>query len=124
MAEVEQDLVPEAGVQQVQDGVLDAADVQVDATGVVGPHIGARAHPVLLVLDRTGREQGQGDGLLGAGADFQLQLLALFERAFELAGLLEPFRPEIYTPVPGNIKFIVNFNLLTMNARRLPSISR
>ena len=33
VAEVEQHLVPEAGVQQVQHGVLDAADVQVDAAG-------------------------------------------------------------------------------------------
>ena len=31
VAEVVQHLVPEPGVQQVQDGVLDAADVQVDA---------------------------------------------------------------------------------------------
>ena len=34
VAQVEQDLVPEAGVQQVQHGVLDAADVQVDAADV------------------------------------------------------------------------------------------
>ena len=48
VAEVEQHLVPEAGVQQVQHGVLDAADVQVDAARVVGPDVGLRAHPVAL----------------------------------------------------------------------------
>ena len=48
VAEVEQHLVPEAGVQQVQHGVLDAADVEVDAAGMVGAHVGARAHPVAL----------------------------------------------------------------------------
>ena len=36
VAEVEEHLVPEAGVQQVQHGVLDAADVEVDAAGMVG----------------------------------------------------------------------------------------
>ena len=30
--------------------VLGAADVQVDAAGVIGPDVGARAHPVLLDL--------------------------------------------------------------------------
>ena len=48
VAEVVQHLVPEAGVQQVQHGVLDAADVEVDTAGVVGSHVGARAHPVRL----------------------------------------------------------------------------
>ena len=48
VAEVEQDLVPEAGVQQMEDGVLDAADVQIDPTGMVGTQVGARAHPVAL----------------------------------------------------------------------------
>ena len=45
VAQVEQHLVPEAGVQQVQHGVLDTADVQVDTarmTVALGPH------PVLL----------------------------------------------------------------------------
>ena len=46
--EVVQHLVPEAGIQQVQHGVLDAADVEVDAAGVIGPNVGARAHPVRL----------------------------------------------------------------------------
>jgi hypothetical protein len=44
-----QDLVPEPRVQQVQDGVLDAADVQVDAAGVTGAR-GVRAQPVALDL--------------------------------------------------------------------------
>ena len=44
-AQVEQHLVPEPGVQQVQHGVLDAADVQVDAARVLGA---LRPHPVLL----------------------------------------------------------------------------
>ena len=39
VAEVEQHLVPEAGVQQVQHGVLDAADVEVDAARVVRAHV-------------------------------------------------------------------------------------
>ena len=50
MAEVEQHLVPEAGVQQVQHGVLDAADVQVDAAGIAGP---LRSHPVALDVGST-----------------------------------------------------------------------
>jgi len=33
VAEVEQDLVPEPGVKEVEDGVLDAADVKVNAGG-------------------------------------------------------------------------------------------
>jgi hypothetical protein len=37
VAEVEQHLVPEAGVEQVQHGVLDAADVQVDPARMSGP---------------------------------------------------------------------------------------
>ena len=53
VAEIEKNLVPEAGVQQVQHCVLDTADVEVDAAGMVRPHVGARAHPVLLVLDGT-----------------------------------------------------------------------
>jgi hypothetical protein len=44
VAQVVQDLVPEAGVQQVQDGVLDAADVQVDAARV-GDRLGPSALP-------------------------------------------------------------------------------
>ena len=48
VTEVEQHLVPEAGVQQVQHGVLDAADVEVDATGMVGAHVGAGPGPVGL----------------------------------------------------------------------------
>ena len=62
VAEVVQHLVPEAGVQQVQHGVLDAADVQVDAAGVVGPHVGLRAHPVPLdrrVDERASRWSGR-----------------------------------------------------------------
>ncbi len=47
MPQVVQDLGPEAGVQQVQHGVLGAADVQVDAAV---RHALARAHPVLLDL--------------------------------------------------------------------------
>ena len=47
VAQVEQHLVPEAGVQQVQHRVLGAADVQVDAAAVALP---LRAHPVALVL--------------------------------------------------------------------------
>jgi len=43
VAQVEQDLVPEARVEQVQDGVLDAADVQVGAAGGVAG-LGARRH--------------------------------------------------------------------------------
>ena len=52
MAEVEQDLVPEAAVQEVQHGVLDTADVQVDAAcaldrlrRTIG---GRRTHPIPL----------------------------------------------------------------------------
>ena len=48
VAQVEQDLVPEARVKQVQDGMLDAADVQVGAAGDVAG-LGARPHPVGLV---------------------------------------------------------------------------
>ena len=48
VAEVEQDLVPEPGVEQVQDGVLDPADVEVDPAGVVRA-TGVLAHPVALV---------------------------------------------------------------------------
>ena len=36
MPQVVQDLVPEPGIEQVQDRVLDAADIEVDATGVAG----------------------------------------------------------------------------------------
>src|SRR6266511_4405160 len=46
LAQVVQHLLPEARVQQVQDRLLDPADVQVDAARVAGP---ARAHPVALV---------------------------------------------------------------------------
>ena len=42
--------MPETGVQQVQHGVLDTADVQVDTAGMVRTHIGARPHPVALHL--------------------------------------------------------------------------
>ena len=42
MAQVEQHLVPEPRVQQVQHRVLDAADVQVDAAGVVGAVLAGR----------------------------------------------------------------------------------
>ncbi len=49
VAEVEQHLVPEPRVQQVQHGVLDAADVQVDAAGVVRARR-VLAHPVPLDL--------------------------------------------------------------------------
>ena len=45
MAEVEQHLVPEAGVQQVEHGVLDAADVEVDTARMARS---LRPHPVLL----------------------------------------------------------------------------
>ena len=51
VAEVEQHLVPEAGVQQVQHGVFDAADVQVHAAGLAGGLVVVRTHPVVeLVL--------------------------------------------------------------------------
>ena len=51
VAEVEQHLVPEAGVQQVQHRVLDAADVQVDAARIGRPSDRRlRAHPVALDL--------------------------------------------------------------------------
>ena len=50
MAEVEQHLVPETRVQQVQHGVLHAADIQIDTAGMIGADVGAGAHPV--VLDR------------------------------------------------------------------------
>ncbi len=56
MAQVEQDLVPEAGVQQVQHGVLDATDIQVDTAGVA---FVLGAHPVLLDL---GIDEGIGVG--------------------------------------------------------------
>ena len=47
VAQVEQHLVPEPRVQQVQHGVLDAADVQLDAAERT---VGVRAHPVVLDL--------------------------------------------------------------------------
>ena len=47
VAEVEQHLVPEPGVQQVQHGVLDAADIQVHTAGFL---LIRGAHPVLFVL--------------------------------------------------------------------------
>ena len=56
VAQVVQHLVPEARVEQVQHGVLDAADVEVDAARVAGAgrgagdRLGARPHPVGLVL--------------------------------------------------------------------------
>ena len=51
VSEVEQHLVPEARVQQVQHGVLHAADVEVEATGVLrSVQLGTRAHPIGLVL--------------------------------------------------------------------------
>src|SRR5665811_2584156 len=56
VAQVEQHLVPEAGVQQVQHGVLDPTDIQIGTTRVDGtnrcPHngFGVLAHPVLLHL--------------------------------------------------------------------------
>ena len=65
MAEIEQYLVPKTGVEQVQHGVLGAADVQINARGRVGcPSRPRRAgdsapyrpHPVLLrVLADKGR---------------------------------------------------------------------
>ena len=48
--QVEQDLVPEPRVQQVQHGVLDAADVQVHAARGTGGGVVLRPHPVLLEL--------------------------------------------------------------------------
>ncbi len=45
VSEVVEDLVPEACVEEVQNGVFDTADIEVDATGVTGS---ARAHPVAL----------------------------------------------------------------------------
>ena len=56
VAQVVQDLVPEARVQQVQNGVLDAADVEIDTAGVARAVVGrTRTHPVRLVLDRAER---------------------------------------------------------------------
>ena len=52
LAQVVEHLVPEPGVQQVQDGVLDPADVQVDTAGVARPR-GVPRHPVLLDLGRA-----------------------------------------------------------------------
>ena len=49
VAEVEQDLVPEAGVEQVEDGVLGPADVEVDGQPVVGGGAGERRGVVLRV---------------------------------------------------------------------------
>ena len=48
--EIEQNLVPEARVQQVQHCVFDATHVQIDATGVSGATVAivGRTHPVLL----------------------------------------------------------------------------
>ena len=48
VAEIEQDLVPEAGVEEVQDGVLDPAHVEVHPTGIAGASR-VLAHPVALV---------------------------------------------------------------------------
>ena len=45
VAEVVENLVPEARIEKVQHGVLDAADVKVDTAGVAGAF---RAHPVTL----------------------------------------------------------------------------
>ena len=56
VAQVVQHLVPEPRVEQVQHGVLDAADVEVDAArvagarGGAGDRLGARPHPVGLVV--------------------------------------------------------------------------
>ena len=47
MAQVKENLLPEAGVEQVQDRVLDAADVHVGAAADLAL---ARAHPVGQVL--------------------------------------------------------------------------
>ena len=46
VSQVEQNLVPEAGVEQVQDSVFDTADVQ---TGTPGGALGSRPQPVGLV---------------------------------------------------------------------------
>ena len=50
MPEVVEHLVPEPGVQQVQNGMFHAAHVKVHSAGMVGPLIGAGAHPVTLYL--------------------------------------------------------------------------
>ncbi len=55
VAEVEEHLVPEAGVQQVQHGVFDAADVQVHTAARRPVLVVVRAHPVveLVLLDHV-----------------------------------------------------------------------
>ena len=50
MPEVVEHLVPEPRVQQVQHGVFDATDVEVDASRMVRADIGSWAHPVRLDL--------------------------------------------------------------------------
>ena len=52
MTQVEENLLPEARVQQVKNRVLNATDVQVGATGFFAF---ARAHPVVEVLRRSQR---------------------------------------------------------------------
>jgi hypothetical protein len=59
VAQVEEHLVPEAGVEQVEHGVLDAADVEVDAAAVA---LVAGAHPVPLDL-------GVDEGVLVGGVE-------------------------------------------------------
>ena len=62
-AQVKEHLVPEAGVEQVQHGVLDAADVQIHTTRIVFTVlVWARAGPVALVFDIA-------EGLAIAGID-------------------------------------------------------
>ena len=52
VAQVEEDLVPEAAVEQVQDGVFDATHVEVDAAQVLLAVLFlAGAHPVFFVAD-------------------------------------------------------------------------
>ncbi|COX63352.1 Uncharacterised protein [Mycobacterium tuberculosis] len=51
VTQVVQDLVPEPGIQQVQNRVFSTADVQVDATGVVRAVLSRpRSHPIGLVF--------------------------------------------------------------------------
>ena len=59
MAEVEEDLVPEPGVEQVQDGVLGAADVEINPR-LGGIALSRRPHPVAL-----GLRSAKGAGVVG-----------------------------------------------------------
>ena len=49
-AQIVQDLVPEARIQQVQHRVLHAADVQVDAAGFTRGLVVVRAHPIVELV--------------------------------------------------------------------------